>query len=685
MSSSVSLVAQSTQVEDTSDGLVTVKEADLLVEGDPGGAAELQVNGDAVVTGNQQIDGALIVEGGIRTAWGAGSTADLNLTTGGANEAPSKVGDVVIATGHGAGTAGDVQITTGSGGYGYYSGTIEFFTGGSVYESGNLIMRTGDAFSAGSIEIAGGDSSHESYVADVIIRGGDSAAAQNLPMWYAPTDYRGGDVTISGGQTPGNPDGKGGSIFLDVFSGGEIQASGPLVLVPEGSGSNPTSSVALQLNEVTSDGVLRTHLDTISSSADAGVFSWGYNDGLGGKIAQMQLDSENRLSLFGPDASPAQIVLDPDSASPSISIAGEEVLTKSYADRLYMNGGVAVQTGLHPNTVVIGGGGAYGVGSVALTGGYADGTYSIAAGGSYVTGVHSVALGGGSYVGGNTSVALGNGHGVYGNESVALGSGGVTTGDYATVTGLQNTASHGQFVIGRYNVAQGSSSEWVSSDDLFIIGNGDSPSSRSNAFVVNKSGSTWIGGSVSSAGASAGGTNSVAFGSGSADGNNSFAFGTHSDGDNSFSFGTSGGVSATANHSFSFGLFQTVTASSAFAAGTLSEVSGQYGTAFGQYLQVSGYNQFVVGRNNVAQGDTASWIDSDDLFIVGNGVDSANRSNAITIKKNGDLTAEGKIEARGGIRTAQMGDISMGSFMTSPTGLGDPALLDDGLSAYVAP
>jgi hypothetical protein len=49
------------------------------------------------------------------------------------------------------------------------------------------------------------------------------------------------------------------------------------------------------------------------------------------------------------------------------------------------------------------------------------------------------------------------------------------------------------FVVGAYNVIEGSTNSWVSTDDLFVVGNGTS-SAPSDALRVKKNGDTTVNG-----------------------------------------------------------------------------------------------------------------------------------------------------------------------------------------------
>jgi hypothetical protein len=170
---------------------------------------------------------------------------------------------------------------------------------------------------------------------------------------------------------------------------------------------------------------------------------------------------------------------------------------------------------------------ALGYGSVAI--GLADTAgvdYSLALG--YKTsakGSYSVSMGVGSIASGNVSIAMGNYAMATTYSSISIGDGTRAIGNFSTAFGYATTASAGlstamgaftiangyistalgntttakpyaSLAIGQFNDTTCSSTgehTWVSTDPLFIIGNGSWINARSNAFTVLKNGKTAIG------------------------------------------------------------------------------------------------------------------------------------------------------------------------------------------------
>lgn len=162
------------------------------------------------------------------------------------------------------------------------------------------------------------------------------------------------------------------------------------------------------------------------------------------------------------------------------------------------------------------GGNSYGHRAVAMSGSYVEGSYSIGVSGSYVEGQYGTAMSG-AFVQGNMSTAMSEGS-AYGHGSVA-GSGSLASGVYTTafsggqtsgnmsmavVGGIAqgdlsfsagaNAQSYNSAAFGRFNKLSGSTTTWVETDPLLVVGNGSSGSAenQSNAVEVLKNGRTTI-------------------------------------------------------------------------------------------------------------------------------------------------------------------------------------------------
>ena len=124
----------------------------------------------------------------------------------------------------------------------------------------------------------------------------------------------------------------------------------------------------------------------------------------------------------------------------------------------------------------------------------ASGNYSTAIGrGTAANGINSTTMGQNTTASGSYSTAIGQGTAASGNYSTAIGYNTTASGINATVFGDNTTAqAYSSFVIGRDNIVSGNLTSWVSTDPLFVIGNGSYPT-LSNAMTVLKNGNTGIG------------------------------------------------------------------------------------------------------------------------------------------------------------------------------------------------
>jgi hypothetical protein len=303
-----------------------------------------------------------------------------------------------------------------------------------------------------------------------------------------------------------------------------------------------------------------TH-DQIGFSADRllTTWIWQYNNS-GTWTPQMGLDATNTLTIYDRASTPnAAITLNPTGTStfaqsltgngtnnllPNQTLTGAgSILTEGLGDARYAPTSTFGVTflprygwqpaGSNAPAVSLGGGSASAPFSLALTSGAAaSGGYSVAIGynslasaqdtvaigfgaqalgggstaiasSSWATGINSMTLASWSTASGTSSVTIGSNSTASGPFAITLGSQAVASGDF-TVAGGPGTQAQGfgQFVVGAVNVAQGNGTTWVSTDDLFIVGNGTatynldngalSNNSSSNAFAVKKNGETSV-------------------------------------------------------------------------------------------------------------------------------------------------------------------------------------------------
>ncbi len=155
----------------------------------------------------------------------------------------------------------------------------------------------------------------------------------------------------------------------------------------------------------------------------------------------------------------------------------------------------------------------------------------------------------------------------------------------------------------------------------------------------------------------------------------SFASGNNSKASGMFSFATGQNTSATFTFAFASGVGTIASGIASFASGTGTKASGQFSNSFGASTTASGVNttafgnsttaqslnSFVMGRYNIISG-TGSWVDTEPLFIIGNGSSATARNNALTVLKNGNVLIDKvtqvnstyKLDVNGKIRASEI-------------------------------
>ncbi|WP_033960691.1 hypothetical protein [Psychroserpens jangbogonensis] len=130
-----------------------------------------------------------------------------------------------------------------------------------------------------------------------------------------------------------------------------------------------------------------------------------------------------------------------------------------------------------------------------------------------------------------------------------------------------------------------------------------------------------------------------------ASGYNSTALGdgTMASGSRSTALGHNNEASGATSIAMGFGSTSTGTISTAM--GFFTNSLGQYSTAMGINTIARAYDVVALGRFNVGGGTTDSWVETDPLFEIGNGSNNSNKSNALTILKNGNATLNGTLTA----------------------------------------
>ncbi len=96
-----------------------------------------------------------------------------------------------------------------------------------------------------------------------------------------------------------------------------------------------------------------------------------------------------------------------------------------------------------------------------------------------------------------------------------------------------------------------------------------------------------------------------------------------------------------------------------FSTGWVTEARGNYSSTFGYRTHAYPYASMALGRYNLVTGDSANWVGSDPVFMIGDGTSDANRSNSFIIQKNGQ-TAIGYDTPTGMLQVRTLGSLNNG-------------------------
>jgi len=256
---------------------------------------------------------------------------------------------------------------------------------------------------------------------------------------------------------------------------------------------------------------------------------------------------------------------------------------------------------------------------------------------SIASGDYSLTSGFQTEASGSSAVAMGSNNISSGESSTALGKQATASGDYSLASGFQVTATGANSIaLGFNTVATGVDSVAIglnnqsAKDNSIAIGNGNVSSGTKSLSYGNDQ--------------EASGDQSIAIGGqiNTASGQLSVSIGSinESAGTLSHIFGSSN--NAVSNESTLIGISNTafLSASRSTGIGLDNALTGSFAYAFGSGLEVTDFRQTVLGSYNkvVGPGDVTIWNSTDSLFIIGNGTAASSPSNALQLRKDGELT-----------------------------------------------
>ena len=309
----------------------------------------------------------------------------------------------------------------------------------------------------------------------------------------------------------------------------------------------------------------------------------------------------------------------------------------------------------------------------------ASGDYSTSIGVNVASGFGSTAMGVDTRASGEISTAMGDRTEASGEASTAMGQWSTASGGYSTAMGSGTTASgifstamgwgtiasdNSSLVIGQFNLlgstVTNSATDFSKENTAFVIGNGTylGPGQfiRSDALTVLFDGTTNVAGSV---------TATEFIGDGSQLTNlpsiSPFSFNDESGGTGleTYTNTASGGKSsfAVGNHNVASGVSST-------AMGADTTASGDYSTAMGYGATASDMSSLVVGQYNLlgstVTNSATEFSTENTAFVIGNGADADNRSDALTVLFDGTTTIAGDLSINSDARL-KANIISLGS------------------------
>lgn len=242
-----------------------------------------------------------------------------------------------------------------------------------------------------------------------------------------------------------------------------------------------------------------------------------------------------------------------------------------------------------------------------------------------------------------------------GKYSFAVGFTTKALGEYSVAIGLNTNASgQASFAAGLETKASN-----LSSTALGTATKSSGWASFANGNVSTASGDySFASGNFSVAS----GTSSLSIGSNdTASGNSAIALGTNSKANGLESVAIGNGSAAVGSNAIALGYYNIANADYSLALGFRTRAKGRYSTTSGEGTHANAWGAFSTGLYNDSSDTPSPFIknETDRIFQLGNGDNNSNRSNAITILRNGNtglgvMNPTEKFEVNGKIKTINL-------------------------------
>ena len=142
----------------------------------------------------------------------------------------------------------------------------------------------------------------------------------------------------------------------------------------------------------------------------------------------------------------------------------------------------------------------------------------------------------------------------------------------------------------------------------------------------------------------------------------------------SFTVGSRDSDEPIGNNSFSQGSTNIASGACSHAVGYHVEASGGYSFASGYYTKATAGYQTVVGLYNSSN--------PDNLFVVGNGSSTSARSNALEVRRNGDVNIKGNILRNGNPEYLENNSVTLSTSGTTTVTFTDDAITANSMIGY---
>lgn len=131
-----------------------------------------------------------------------------------------------------------------------------------------------------------------------------------------------------------------------------------------------------------------------------------------------------------------------------------------------------------------------------------------------------------------------------------------------------------------------------------------------------------------------------------ASGNTSTAMGDATTASGYTSTAMGGFTTASGDNSIAMGTLTTASGDNSTAMGASTTASGIVSTAMGLRTTAPSFAETAIGRHNTdyTPNSATSWDSADRLFVIGNGTNTDNKNNALTVLKNGNAKFDGEIQ-----------------------------------------